>query len=743
MINKGGETMKLKIKMNEKDMVAFGGFCVGLFYLCCLIILNFMTLTSEFRFHGLNPFPALLPGTLPAVLLLFFGLLIGAIVSVKESIFKAEKGIGFECGDTSDKRWSKWADIKEVKKELYHVKASDLEYEKGGIPIITDGDDLYLDTGEYHSLVIGTTGSGKTEGFIKPMIKTQLKGGESIVVNDPKGEIFEENSDLLRQLNYKVVVLNFREPQKGNMWNPLDLPYKYYKEGNLDKAIELVSDVAANMIHETKTNEAFWSHTAADYFVGLALALFEDAEPAEVNLNSISLMSILGAERGRGGSVLQEYFKDKDPAGAAYINVTGTMNAPGETQGGILSQFNQKMKKYLNTRALSEMLSRSDFDMADIGREKTAVFMILHDEKDLYHALASTFVQQCYESLIDVAQQNNGPLPVRVNYVLDEFANMPALSSIGTMITAARSRQIRFHLVIQAYSQLNDTYGKEKAEVIKSNCNINIYLLTTELSSLEEVSKLFGEKKAKKDDKEASVPLISINELQRLPMWSALISTIRKDPIKTTWPGNFKYKYGKLKYRKMKRSEIPERKMTEERLFNVKDVVMKKREKAMKDMMAGKGPKPGPGGPGNFNPFGPPPGMGGPPGAGGMPPGMMGPPPPRPNAPAKPPIDVDAFMKKLNSRIAELDAEEEKEKKATSATDAKPTMSQVVAKEEAKIKKDLPEMKTKADLEKKLASLEKKSIEEIPEPKVKKPVKEVEYENFVTDDQFFDDFFAD
>ena len=145
------------------------------------------------------------------------------------------------------------------------------------------------------------------------------------------------------------------------------------------------------------------------------------------------------------------------------------------------------------------MLSYSDFDMRSIGRNKTAVFLIVQDEKKTLHPLATIFIKQCYETLIDVAQESGGKLPYRTNFILDEFANMPPLKDVTTMVTAARSRKIRFNFIIQNFSQLNEVYGKEKAETIKGNCGNIIYLISSELAALEEISKMCGEVKSKKE----------------------------------------------------------------------------------------------------------------------------------------------------------------------------------------------------------------------------------------------------
>jgi len=699
--------MKFKIKMDKKDAIAVGIFAVILFYLCCIILLNFISLTKQQGFHGLNPFPALTLDLLPGVIVLFVGLFLIAFTSVEKTVFKMEKGFGFEVGDTSEKRWSKWETQKEMQKSLVHVKASDKTMPVGGIPIITDGDNMYLDSGEYHSIVIGSTGAGKTRRFIQPMLNTLIKGGESIIVTDPKGELYRNNSGILKAMGYKTVVLNFREPLRGNSWNPLALPYYYYKKGNIDKAIELVTDVAYNILHEEKTTDIFWSHAASDYFVGLALALFEDAPEEEVNINSISLMSILGEERAPAGSYLKEYFKDKDPTSAAYINVTGTMNAPNETQGSILSTFRQKMKVYLNTEVLSKMLAKSDFEMADIGRQKTAVFMIIHDEKTTYHPLATTFIQQCYEALIDAAQQEpKGELPIKTNFVLDEFANMPPLRSIATMVTAARSRRIRFHLVIQSYSQLNDVYGKDKAETIKTNCNINIYLLTSELSSLEEISRLCGEVKGK-DDKEPPQPLVSINELQRLKMGTVIITTIRKNPFKTEWPDLSQYNFGP-NYPEV---PLPNLVTGENRTFNLKEYVDAKRKRDFQNKI-GDGVK--------GNPFKPNPMVDA----------------KQANKPLPGSFDVDSLLKKIDAKIAELEEEEKQE--------TKKIMGKVVNQSSSKeplVEEKVVTPKVVIEPDKEIST--KPIIKVKEEPQISEKKQTTTYSDHITDDQFFDDFFAD
>ena len=472
-----------------------------------------------------------------------------------------------------------------------------------------------------------------------------------MIITDPKGEIYKYAASYLKKQGYRIIVLNFREPQNGNAWNPLALPYQYYKNGNTDKSIELISGVAANILHEPDAKEQFWGVSAGDYFCGLALGLFSDAEENEVNLNSINLMSTIGEERFAAGSnYIKEYFKSKGEQSTPYVFASNTITAPNETKASILSTFRQKIRPFSTGEALSEMLSYSDFDMRDIGRGKTAVFMIIHDEKKTYHSLMTIFIKQCYETLIDVAQENGGKLPYRTNFILDEFANMPPLKDVDAMVSAARSRDIRFTFIIQNFAQLNDVYGDNVAEIIKGNCGNIVYLISTEMKALEEISKMCGEVKIEDEkDKNATRPLISITDLQKMKLFEAIIIRIRSAPFRTQLEPDFKMNWGIER----EETDYPKREPKEVGLFDLKKFVTEQRNKNMannaEDMFGGN-----PFQMGGFNPFTMPPGA-----AGGPSPFAGG------NQNKLSIEDLDALIKSVDEKIEGLNKhEKEKEEKA-------------------------------------------------------------------------------
>ena len=574
--------MKLKLRADKEDWMMFGAFALFLLYFVAIGVVNLATFAENGTLSGFNPFPAFSSRYIVTTLVLYVLILGAMFISVSSYFFEREKGFGITT-EKKDKGYSRWAKEKEIQEELERVDIHQRNAKAAGLPLILKENEMWVDNGEYHSLIIGATGSGKTEGFVLPQVHSLAKARESIIITDPKGEIYEKTSLMLRERGYQILLLNFRDPQNGNAWNPMTLPYKMWKSGNHDKAIELLDDLALNILYDesNKNADPFWEKTSADYFSGIALGLFEDAKPNEININSISLATTVGEEKFGGSTYIKEYFNAKDPASAAAINASSTIMAPTETKGSILSVFKQKVKLFASRDNLSEMLSYSDIDLESIGEKPTAVFIVIQDEKKTYHSLVTILLKQIYETLISTAQKHGGKLPIRTNFILDEFANMPPLKDVTTMITAARSRRVRFTMIIQNFAQLDSVYGKDDAETIRGNCGNIVYLITTELKALEEISKMCGEVKSKKDDKTASTPLVTVSDLQRMKQFETIILRMRKQPFKTKLTPNFKIDWG----RKYPLAKYPNRAKREVHTFDIKEFVKNQKKQKLLEMM--------------------------------------------------------------------------------------------------------------------------------------------------------------
>ena len=571
----------MKFRVSPKDLIMFVIYSIFLLILCSLAVINLASLLNEGKLYGFNFFAGLFPPYLPATLFVFIAVIVSIFFSVSSYIFDHEKGsgIGLKIGEKEEEKgYTRFTTDKEMKNadDVKKVVISELTSEYGGVPMVNDGKAMWVDNGSYHTLVIGSTGNGKSQCVVEPMIESLGRKGESMIITDPKGELYRDHANFLKSKGYNIIILNFRDPQMGNAWNPLAIPYDLYKQGNEDKAIELLKDVSFNMVNDPKANDPFWGNASMGYFNGLALGLFQDAEEKYININSINYMAAVGEEKmGMNSNFSTEYFNLKGKDSTPYNFAKSTITGPTETRTSVLSVFSEKMEKFTTQKNLSQMLSYSDFDMHKIGTEKTALFVVIHDEKTTYHPLATIFLKQAYEVLVDVAHKSpKGKLPIRTNFILDEFANMPPLKDVTAMVSAARSRNIRFTFIIQGFSQLNDVYGKEQADTIKGNCGNKIFINSSDLADLDEISKLCGEIKSKEKEKTASRPLLTPSDLQKLKKFQVVILRQRMNPYKTKLTPSYEINWGHSD----EESPFIERKQTPVEIFDFKKYVQDQKQ---------------------------------------------------------------------------------------------------------------------------------------------------------------------
>ena len=446
---------------------------------------------------------------------------------------------------------ARWATKEEVAKRLDAV-----DFKNGvanaGIPVAFDENYLYIDSKEAHSMIIGSTGSGKTQTTILPMIKLSMMAGESVVINDPKGELYERCAENFKRRGYNVLALNFEDARYGNTWNPLRVAYDLYNSDKRDKAIKSLEDIGYYLFYDAKEKDSdpFWINSTINYFVGLALYLFENADVDEANLCSIFQLSNYLNKDNNG----KEFIDKLDQNSLIYMNLVGTLKAPAETKGSILSVFTQKIKKYLSREDLTNMLCSSDFDINKIGVEPTALF-IVSGISNYCNNLIPLLINQ----IID-AVDNYGTKEKNINILLDEFDSMVPIRDFSRMIEYCRSIKVRIVITIRSYIHLCNMYSKQDAEILKMCFGNLIYLLSDDIYTLEEISKYCG-------TKDNGEPLISIEDLKTIEIFEGLVLMPRTMPFKTRFLPDFKIDYG---FEDVV-SEIPLREKKEIQVFKEKE----------------------------------------------------------------------------------------------------------------------------------------------------------------------------
>lgn len=207
-------------------------------------------------------------------------------------------------------------------------------------------------------------------------------------------------------------------------------------------------------------------------------------------------------------------------------------------------------------------IQTSDFDINNFENKKTAIYILLPDDRDTYHRLGSILVKQLYTSLVEQSRQTGGELKNRMNFILDEFANFTKIDSFQAMLTVARGRNIRFFLCLQSLlSQIEEKYGKEGAQSIIDNCML-IYLKTGNIETANKISERLGTYTAqsygessnsnnKYDKASSSMSLISRklltpDEVLMIENPYALVMVTGKPPAITTIPDISKMHFNKI-----------------------------------------------------------------------------------------------------------------------------------------------------------------------------------------------------
>ena len=298
---------------------------------------------------------------------------------------------------------------------------------------------------ENTNLLVGKVSSGKTKGYMFHKVDEQINRGENLLILDNKREYYTRFKDKLDENGYRCFMFNLEDTTKSNSYNPLLLPYQYYKNGNKDKAISLIQDLGLEIFKSDNNNvDPFWDESATNYFMALVLILFKEASLEEINLGSVQAMIRFGEEKIGDSYVINKYFEQLDILDSIYISGSAIVFAPMETRGSILSVMKQKLNNYCVREQLMNNLCGNEISFSNI-HSKTAIFVI--GAKSL-NRLANIFIDQAVEYFTD----NN----INFTYILDNFSDMPKLLGLDKML----NEKLKLYVVVRDLEQFKFVYGE-------------------------------------------------------------------------------------------------------------------------------------------------------------------------------------------------------------------------------------------------------------------------------------------
>lgn len=371
------------------------------------------------------------------------------------------------------------------------------------------------DVGNPHTLVIGGTRSGKTRRVILPTVWTLGHAGHSMVLSDPKGELYDMTATWLREQGYEVAQLDLLRPSRGNRWNPFAAITAAHEEGDEEKASALALEFGHILAYPDvgAATDPIWPQSSESLITALALATAYEAPPeARHPATAYHLLREFGDD---GGKALDAYFNG-DPAEWAFaynLSLKGFGPDPGprplppshpaRAAYGVASMSESRTRSsiYTGTAAalrlfadpgVAWLTAASDHDPAEAATRKTALFLLVPDEVRARRPILALYITQAYAAMAEAARKNGGVTPVPIWFLLDEFGNVGKVPSMTEKLTVSAGRGIRFLLALQSLAQISQVYGKDDLEVITGNCDSTIFLRCNDEATARAISAKAG-----------------------------------------------------------------------------------------------------------------------------------------------------------------------------------------------------------------------------------------------------------
>ena len=547
-----------------------------------------------------------------------------------------------KINDIEDTHWMTTAEVRK-NENMTITRYSRLGNVRDGVPVFVgkQGRDLTVVLSKPdHALTVGTTGTGKTTTFVGPVIQIlcRTKTKPSLVITDPKGELYRKHAATLKAHGYDVVVLDVADPYRSARWNPFtaviqktrlirdaeraelglavkqqngryidvdgvvhdtfeqadaankarggyvfdgqvysaasqaDAARKVYIQDLTDEIFIDLQDVVYTVCPVTSQQDSMWEQGARNFILALAIAMWEDllggeCEEREFNLHSL-WKNVSDYANTDSASVLSDYLtngRDEFSKAAGLAAAVLSSQESDKTFASFLSTAQNYFVGFADS-GVRRLTSGSDIDISMFDEKPTALFIKIPDEKQNRHFLVSLMITQLYKVLVNKARRNfkrgetkEEELKRTVYVIMDEFGNLPKFPNIDSIITVGRSRRIFMMPVIQSFSQLVNKYGKEVADTIKSNCNVKIFIGSTDKDTINEFSELCGKTKKRNisfgdgadtahfsvNTSAHSVPLVFPQQLEQLndppKMGNAVVLALGKNPIEARFEPLFKY----------------------------------------------------------------------------------------------------------------------------------------------------------------------------------------------------------
>ena len=338
-----------------------------------------------------------------------------------------------------------------------------------------------------HVAVFGASGSMKSRGYVRPQIIQSAQKGESVIVTDPKGEMYRDTAEYLRNKGYKVFVFDLIDHVYSDSWACL-------REIDSDPAqMDIAAQTFCDIVIKNTggvTGDSFWDNAELNLLKALCLLVITDEYRDEEQKSIGAVYELLTGSTDQQLTNRFTALPIDHPARDPWSIFKKAENLSGQIQIGLGSRMS-----IFQNRTIKKMTAFREIDLEGPAKEKTAIFVIMPDQDATFNVLSSLFFSFLFIRLVRYAdtKSKTGKCDVPVNLILDEFPNIGQIPDFTKKISTVRSRDIRISVIFQNIPQLQNRYPDGLWEEIIGNCDTHLFLGTTDPTTAEYISKRSGE----------------------------------------------------------------------------------------------------------------------------------------------------------------------------------------------------------------------------------------------------------
>ena len=330
--------------------------------------------------------------------------------------------------------------------------------------------------------VYGASGSKKTRAFCVNMILQCAARGNSMVITDPKSELYEKTSEYLRNKGYTVRVFNLVTPSASDSWNCLS-----EIEGK-----ELMAQLFCDVVIKNTGSERgdhFWDNAELNLLKALVLYVSNNYPPEKQNIGEVYQLLAMSSEKEL--NALFDVLPVGHPAKAPYSIFKQSSE---NVRGGVIIGLGSRLQVFQN-QDIRNITAYDEIDLELPGQKPCAYYCITSDQDSTFDFLSSLFLSFIFIKLVRYADEQcpNGELPVPVHVLGEELCATGVIPDLSRKISVIRSRRVSLSAVFQNLAGLQNRYPYNQWQEILGNCDVQLFLGCTDALTAQFISDRTGE----------------------------------------------------------------------------------------------------------------------------------------------------------------------------------------------------------------------------------------------------------